>query len=203
MHVGDAAKRALPLFAVVALVACSTYRDQLVRSQRAFDQTDYDRSLALLRDLEPDVRRLTTPEQAEYAYLRGMSDYRIGYRQDARHWLALARSYEESQPGMIPSDWKARVNEALDELNATVYQEGIGALTTSRRSESGDEPKSDRREPRRRDDSSAKEPGPAAPPAKEEPPKAEPPKKEEAPLPKKDEAPLPKKDEAPKKPDAK
>ena len=118
--------------------ACTTYRDELARGQRAFEQNEPDRTLAILRDLEPDMKRLTMPEQASYAYLRGMSDYRIGYKPDARHWLSVAKAYEDNSPGVLPADWKARTNAALDDLNGVVYAEGTSALSTSRRAESDD-----------------------------------------------------------------
>jgi len=125
--------------AVLALGSgCSTYRDQLARGQRAFEQNDHDRTLAILRDLEPDMMRLSVQDQAAYAYLRGMSDYRIGYKADARHWLALAKAYEDASPGVLPGDWKARTNEALDELNGFVYAQGTSALSTSRQTEPQD-----------------------------------------------------------------
>lgn len=115
-----------------ASVGCSTYRDQLVRSQHSFEKNEYERTLGLLRALEPDVRRLERPEQAQYAYLRGMTDYRIGHRSDARHWLAIAKTYDETSPGILPSDWKTRMVEALDEMNGVVYGEGLQALAASR-----------------------------------------------------------------------
>lgn len=124
---------ALALVAVLvgsSVASCATYRDQLVRSQSAFEQNQYERTLALLRDLEPDITRLATPEQAQYAYLRGMTDYRIGYRADARHWLAVARAYDEASPGILPTDWKARTVEALDELDGAVHEGGYSALAT-------------------------------------------------------------------------
>lgn len=123
------------LSALVTFAACTTYRDQLSRGQRAFEQSDYDRTLAILRDLEPDMTRLTVPEQAGYAYLRGMSDYRIGYKTDARHWLSIAKAYEDGSPGVLPADWKARTNEVVDELNRIVYEQGTSTLTTSRKVE--------------------------------------------------------------------
>ncbi|MBX3196778.1 MAG: hypothetical protein KF850_00170 [Labilithrix sp.] len=127
-------RRLAGILVVLALGAgaCTTYRDQLARGQHAFDQNEHDRALAILRDLEPDTKRLTPAEQASYAYLRGMSDYRIGYRSDARHWLSVAKAHEERSPGVLPADWKARATEALDHLNGLVYAEGAGALTTSR-----------------------------------------------------------------------
>lgn len=119
---------------VVALfcVGCTTYRDALVRSQDAFAKNEYEQSLGLLRALEPDVGHLTAAEQAQYAYLRGMTDFRIGHRSDARHWLALARAQDDASPGTLPADWRSRMNEALSELDAVVYVEGYAALAAKR-----------------------------------------------------------------------
>jgi hypothetical protein len=124
--------RLVPLLASAAALAalggCATYRDQLVRSQHSFEQNRHEQTLGLLRTLEADVTKLSTPEQAQYAYLRGMTDYRIGHRSDARHWLAIARTYDETTPGILPADWKARMVEALDELNGVVYTDGLAEL---------------------------------------------------------------------------
>ncbi len=113
---------------LLAAPACATYRDELLRSQQAVEQGQHDRALALLRDLEPDMMRLPTPERAQYAYLRGITDYRIGHRADARHWLSIARAYEDASPGVLPTDWKGRTNAALDEMNQVVQSEGHPAL---------------------------------------------------------------------------
>lgn len=118
--------------ALLGTGACATYRDQLARAESAFDRSDHERTLALLRDLEPDIGRLPIPERARYAYVRGMTDYRVGYRADARHWLALASAYEHASPGVLPVDWKRRTAEALDELDAVVRREGMSALASRR-----------------------------------------------------------------------
>lgn len=130
---------AILAFILLGAGACATYRTQLAHGQQAFDRDEYDRALAVLRDLEPDVSHLSLAEQAQYAYLRGMSDYRIGYRADARHWLALASAHEDASPGALPADWKARATAALDELNVAVYAEGMRALATARHPENGPE----------------------------------------------------------------
>jgi hypothetical protein len=116
-----------------SLAACTTYRDQLVRSQQSFEQNQHERTLALLQALELNMFQLQTPEQAQYAYLRGMTDYRMGYRSDARHWLSIAKAYDDSSPGMLPADWKARMTEALDEMNGVVYNEGLATLAASKK----------------------------------------------------------------------
>jgi hypothetical protein len=126
--------------ALLVLAGCSTYRDDLARGQTAFEQNNHERALALFRALEPDTNQLSTQERGHYAYLRGMTDYRIGYRADARHWLLVARAIEGETPGTLPTDWRTRLNEALGELNEQVYKEGFASLTNTRRPQ-GEEPK--------------------------------------------------------------
>jgi hypothetical protein len=116
----------------LSLGACTTYRDQLAHGQAAFDENQHERALGLLRALEPDTTNLPTPEQARYAYLRGMTDYRVGYRSDARHWLSIARAYDDAS-ATLPADWRLRMTEALDEMNSVVYGEGLAALATIRK----------------------------------------------------------------------
>lgn len=116
-------------FALPSLVgACATYQDDLARSQRAFEQNQHERALAILRALEMSSTQLTPSERAHYAYLRGMTDYRIGYRSDARHWLSVARSIEATTPNSLPIDWSKRMNETLGELNEEVFTNGTQAL---------------------------------------------------------------------------
>lgn len=136
MTLSRSARAALTLgvLPLAFLTACTTYRDQLARGQRALEQNEHDRALVILQDLEPDFVRLTAPEQAQYAFVRGMSDYRIGYQSDARHWLSLAKAYEATSPGVLPGAWKTQTNEALTELNNVVYTEGFAGLSTARRS---------------------------------------------------------------------
>ena len=112
-----------------ALPACSTYRDDLARSQRAFEDNQHERALAILRMLEPDTSHLDTTEQAHYAYLRGMTDFRIGYKADARHWLAVAKAMDEKTPGDIPSQWRKRLDQSLAELDGQVWTAGMESLS--------------------------------------------------------------------------
>ena len=110
------------LFALVIFSsACATYEGALRRSERAFDENEYDRTLAILRDLEPDLHHLSQADRARYAYLRGMADFRIGYKTDARHWLSLASAWQEAAPGALPEEWTARINASLKQLNEDVY----------------------------------------------------------------------------------
>ncbi|MEN9580093.1 MAG: hypothetical protein RJA70_3102 [Pseudomonadota bacterium] len=113
--------RKLGFLLAFALLACSTYRDHLHRGQRLYQENEFDRALAIWRALEDDMPSLTHEEQARYAYLRGMTDYRLGFKRDARHWLAIAKAINQEHPGGLHGDWAKRTDIALGELNAAVF----------------------------------------------------------------------------------
>jgi len=119
------------VLASLALPACATYEDDLARGQRAFEASEHERALAIFRSLEADQGRLSVADRAHYSYLRGMTDFRIGYRAEARHWLSVASAIEQQTPGSLPGDWAKRMTESLKELNEEVYTGGIESLTNN------------------------------------------------------------------------
>ncbi|HVW25922.1 MAG TPA: hypothetical protein VHC69_11175 [Polyangiaceae bacterium] len=116
-------RRLSRLVTTLALVvcACTTYRDHLNRGQRMYDENEYEHALALFRNIEPDIDSLSPNDRARYAYLRGMTDYRLGFRPDARHWLAMAKAFEQETPGGLTPEWKTRTDEAITDLNKDVF----------------------------------------------------------------------------------
>ncbi len=122
---------ALVIVSSLGSAACATYSDDLVRAQRAFEGSEDERALAIFRILEPDTSRLSDGERAHYAYLRGMTDFRMGYSAEARHWLSLAASMEQKLPGSLPPEWAKHLADSLKELNESVYTAGIESLTNS------------------------------------------------------------------------
>jgi hypothetical protein len=125
----------------LAALGCQTYRQDLGRAQAHYAASRYEAALALLRPLERDLGALSSAEQARYAYVRGMTDFRLAavtvrgadvadpkasFRAHARHWLALARALEERTPGSLQPSEKERMTSALDELNQEVYAEARG-----------------------------------------------------------------------------
>ncbi|MFT3775791.1 MAG: hypothetical protein QM820_61370 [Minicystis sp.] len=125
------------LFAIGgAAMGCATYRSDLERARAHYDHNEYEAALALFRVLEPDVDSFSTGEHAQYAYSRGMTDYRLAalanpgtavadpkasFRSNARHWLAVARAIEKETPGGLTPDEKQRLDDALTDLNKDVY----------------------------------------------------------------------------------
>jgi hypothetical protein len=99
------------------LLACSGERGALLRGQGYYEDNQYERALSIWRELERNERALTPGDFARYAYLRGMTDYRLGYRPDARHWLSLAKVAEQEQPGGLDGAWLPRLDAALADLD--------------------------------------------------------------------------------------
>jgi hypothetical protein len=115
----------------VMAAGCNTYADDLARGQRAFESSEHERALAIFRSLEPDLERLSVADRARYDYLRGMTDFRIGYRMESRHWLSLSAAIEKDAPGSVPPGWAKRMGDALNELNEVVYTGGTATLSNT------------------------------------------------------------------------
>jgi tetratricopeptide (TPR) repeat protein len=113
--------RALLLWGLVLATACSGSRDILARGQRYYEDNQYERALAIWRELARYEDALSETDGARYAYLRGMTDYRLGFRDDARHWLALAQATEQRHPGGLDLQWLARLDGALEDLDRDVF----------------------------------------------------------------------------------
>src|SRR5262245_42428036 len=93
---------------------CATYRQDLERAKQHYNENQYEKALALMRVLEHDIDSLSDAEQAQYAYTRGMTDYRLaglalaaqvpggvadprkGFRDNSRHWLGVAAAIEKN-----------------------------------------------------------------------------------------------------------
>jgi hypothetical protein len=126
------------LVLVGSLAGCATYHDELTRGETAYEKNDHERALAIFRALEEDQSHFDVTEEARYAYLRGMTDYRIGYRADARHWLAIAKAIEDKTPEALPTDWKNRLGTTLTELNDDVFGGGMAALADPKKAKKDD-----------------------------------------------------------------
>jgi len=119
-----------------ASAGCATYSRDLERAEAHYKANEFEPALALFRVLEPDMDSYSAAEKARYAYYRGMTDYRLaslanpgsgvadpkkGFRDNARHWLAIAAAVEKQTPGGLMPDQKQLLNSALTDLNQDVY----------------------------------------------------------------------------------
>lgn len=121
---------ALLIPSALQLVGCQTYRDDLNRGQRYYEDNQYAQALALFRSLERDTDSLSAHEQARYAYFRGMTDYRLArveggnddrFDRYARYWLGLASAIDGENPGGLQEHEKKRLTETLTDLNNKAF----------------------------------------------------------------------------------
>lgn len=109
------------------LAGCQNYRDQLARGQGYYEQNQYEAALAVFRNLEQEQSALSHPEVVRYCYLRGMTDFRLGYKADARYWLGLSMAAlnrvqaGEGEAAALQADEVKRLDETLAELNNEVF----------------------------------------------------------------------------------
>lgn len=113
--------RIVPLAALFFLgwlfLGCNTYADMLQRGQVYYQENEYERALAVWRELDADRSALRPAERARYYYLRGMTDFRLGYAPDARYWLGLAQASRTEHPSALDEDEIERLDETLASLS--------------------------------------------------------------------------------------
>jgi hypothetical protein len=142
------ARLVLLLVLAVAASGCTLPKQSLARAQRALEQNSHERALAICRDLERDYLRLSEDDRAKYAYVRGMTDYRMGYRIDARYWLASAKSMTIEHPQALPPEWTARLDDALASINEEVFDHGVEGLENTLRRGGGESHPGAKKHPR-------------------------------------------------------
>jgi hypothetical protein len=136
MVLGSALAATFALALPLASAGCATYRQDLERAKTHYEANEYEKALALFRVLEPDMDSLSEAEKAQFAYFRGMTDYRLAslanpgsgmtnpkqdFRSNARHWLGVASAIEKQSQGGLSGDEKQRLADAMIDLNKDVY----------------------------------------------------------------------------------
>lgn len=127
------------LLGAFGLAGCQTYRDDLNRAQRYYEDNQFAHALALFRALERDTDSLSAHEQSRYAYFRGMTDYRLArveggtderFDRHARYWLGIATAIEKEHPGGLQEHERKRLDETMAELNAKAFGTSSGFETS-------------------------------------------------------------------------
>jgi hypothetical protein len=113
--------RLLPAILLVATASCATTENELGRAREHFEHDQTGPTLAILRALEHDWQNFDARHKAQYLYLRGMTDYRVGYYADARHWMVLALEIDNATPGSLDPTQRPLAAEKLAQLNQVVW----------------------------------------------------------------------------------
>ena len=137
-------RRLVAPVALLLVLGCATYRDDLDRAMVHYHNNEYDKALSLLEVLENDIDSLSPSERAHYSYYRGLSHYRLDQRPDARHWLGVAAARNKARSGSLSAEEKKRVDETLAELNEARWG---GSKTDKSDDQPGEKPEKKADEP--------------------------------------------------------
>ena len=111
------ARLILVLAAGALLGACGTLSNDLIQAENAYEEAKYDDAEVWLADIGSDVAVLDDEHRARFYYVRGMTAYRLGRRDDALHFLALAREESGNAANShLSAEKRSIMDRTLDEL---------------------------------------------------------------------------------------
>jgi tetratricopeptide (TPR) repeat protein len=105
--------------ALAATAACGGAASDLRNAQALYKDARYEEALLWLAELEPKASEMEPSELARFYYLRGIASFRLGQREDALHYLALADALCAEQPDLLPTDWQPVMQRTLQEITPT------------------------------------------------------------------------------------
>ncbi len=104
-------------FALIALSGgCAAVADDMRRAEQTYETARYENTLIWLRDLEHEAPGMDLEMRARYYYLRGMTEYRLGHRADALHYLAVTREITADGGAGLRPEWQQIMERTLTEL---------------------------------------------------------------------------------------
>ncbi len=104
------------LVLAVAAGGCAAVQQDMQRAEASYEAARYEDTLVWLRDLEDDAPSMDAELRARYFYLRGMTEYRLGHRSDALHYLAVAREIAGDGGAGLRPEWRQIMERTLAEL---------------------------------------------------------------------------------------
>lgn len=107
------------LAACCLLASCTTRASDLENAQALYKDAHYERAQEWLEGLEHETPAMDPGQQARFFYLRGMTAFRLGQRDDALHYLSLAAALVQQEPTRLPDAWRPVMHRTLSEITPT------------------------------------------------------------------------------------
>lgn len=105
----------------VAVLGCAATASEMRRAEDAYDQARFDHARTWLVDLEDEAPGMSVAMRARYFYLRGMSEYRLGHRLDALHYLEVAKEIVGDDQRLLEEEQRELLTRTLAELEPTEH----------------------------------------------------------------------------------
>ncbi len=106
----------LGVLGLLYLGGCAAVHDDMQRAETAYEAARYEDTLVWLVDLEDDAPAMHVETRARYYYLRGMTEYRLGHRANALHYLAVGREIVGDDGAGLRPEWRQIMDRTLAEL---------------------------------------------------------------------------------------
>lgn len=100
----------------LALVGCTSTASELRTAQLLYKDARYEEALLWLTELQVVTPSMERDELARFYYLRGMTGFRLGQREDALHYLVLAEQLSNEDSGRLPQAWRPVMERTLQEI---------------------------------------------------------------------------------------
>jgi len=110
---------AVGLLVLLVSASCATASGDLRTAQLLYKEARYEEALLWLSELDDQVSAMAPAELAHFYYLRGMTAFRLGQREDALHYLALADELCAEDPDSLPVTWQPVMRRTLQEIVPT------------------------------------------------------------------------------------
>ena len=104
---------------LVSAIACTTVRSDLRTAQLLYKDARYEEASSWLSELESQAADMDSGELARFHYLRGMTAFRLGQREDALHYLVLADELVGADASALPAAWRSVLERTLQEIMPT------------------------------------------------------------------------------------
>lgn len=103
----------------VLAFGCAQLREDMKAAEAEYETARYENAEVWLMDLEDKTPDMDVPTRARYYYLRGMTALRLNHRNDALHYLALAREVAGDRGEGLRPEWRTSLETELEALTPT------------------------------------------------------------------------------------
>jgi hypothetical protein len=101
------------------LAGCTSVASDLRTAQALYKDARYEEALLWLSELQHATPSMERGELARFYYLRGMTGFRLGQREDALHYLVLAEQLSNEDSERLPQAWRPVMERTLQEITPT------------------------------------------------------------------------------------
>lgn len=98
---------------------CGRLEEHVRHADVAYREARYGDAEEWLERVEADVGELDDDAQTRFYFVRGMTAYRLDHRDEALHYLVLARETSAQRDGSLAEEDAAQLERALAELLPT------------------------------------------------------------------------------------